>query len=77
MDVWNEQRANGPQVIAFVRCGCEEEPRIVNMSNAELRAQTAVLKEKLSQGATLDELLPYAFAVVRETANTRGRIATF
>ncbi len=46
----------------------EEEPRIVNMSNAELRAQTAVLKEKLSQGATLDELLPYAFAVVRETA---------
>jgi len=46
----------------------EEEPRIVKMSNAELRSQTVILKEKLSQGATLDDILPHAFAVVRETA---------
>ncbi len=46
----------------------EQEPRMVRMSNAELRAQTGLLKEKLAQGATLDELLPWAFAVVRETA---------
>ncbi len=46
----------------------EEEPRISKMSNAELRLQTAILKEKLSQGATLDNILPHAFAVVRETA---------
>lgn len=46
----------------------EQEPRMVRMSNAELRSQTGLLKEKLAQGATLDELLPWAFAVVRETA---------
>jgi preprotein translocase subunit SecA len=42
--------------------------RCTAMSNAELRRQTGLLKERLSQGATLDELLPEAFSVVRETA---------
>lgn len=46
----------------------ELEPRISKLTDAELQAKTAEFKEKLSQGATLDDLLIEAFAVVRETA---------
>jgi preprotein translocase subunit SecA len=35
-------------------------------SDAELRAMTADFKQRLANGATLDDLLPEAFAVVRE-----------
>jgi len=38
------------------------------MSDKELREQTAELKKRLEKGAKLDELLPDAFAVVREAA---------
>ena len=44
------------------------EPRCVAMTNEQLRAQTGVFKERLAQGETLDDLLPEAFAVVREAA---------
>jgi preprotein translocase subunit SecA len=44
------------------------EPRIQAMSDAQLKAQTAIFKEKLAQGAALDDLLPEAFATVREAA---------
>jgi preprotein translocase subunit SecA len=37
-------------------------------SDAELRGMTAVLKEKLDRGATLDDILVDAFATVREAA---------
>ncbi len=40
------------------------------MSDTELRAQTGVLKDRLSKGETLDDILTDAFAVVRE-ASTR------
>ncbi len=36
------------------------------MDDATLRAQTAVFREQLAAGKTLDDLLPEAFAVVRE-----------
>jgi len=36
------------------------------MADAELRTQTAVLKERLANGETLDDILPDAFALVRE-----------
>ena len=38
------------------------------MSDAELQAQTPVLKQKLADGKTLDDILPDAFAVCREAA---------
>lgn len=44
----------------------ELEPQIQKLSNEQLRAKTAEFKEKLSQGASLDDLLIEAFAVVRE-----------
>ena len=45
-----------------------QERTIAAMTNDVLRAQTGVLKERLSQGATLDELLPEAFAVCCEAS---------
>ncbi len=38
------------------------------MSDEELKAQTPKLREKLAQGATLDDILDEAFATVREVA---------
>lgn len=38
------------------------------MSNDELRAQTLRFREQLSQGASLDDILPDAFAAAREAA---------
>jgi preprotein translocase subunit SecA len=38
------------------------------LSDDELRAQTATLRGRLDQGETLDDILPEAFAVVREAA---------
>jgi preprotein translocase subunit SecA len=44
------------------------ESRIAAMSDAELRAQTELFKDRFSNGESLDDLLPEAFAVVREAA---------
>jgi preprotein translocase subunit SecA len=44
------------------------EPRFVAMSDEELRGQTALFRERLAKDETLDDLLPEAFAVVREAA---------
>jgi len=40
----------------------------VDLTDAELREQTDVFKERFGDGETLDDLLPEAFAVVREAA---------
>ena len=37
-------------------------------SDEELRDQTRIFKERLAKGETLDDLLPEAFATVREAA---------
>ena len=44
------------------------EDDFVAMSDAELQAQTAEFKERLAAGETLDDLMPEAFATVREAA---------
>ncbi|MET3438877.1 preprotein translocase subunit SecA [Sphingomonas sp. 1185] len=44
------------------------EPEMEAMSDAQLAAQTVKFREQLDQGATLDSLLPEAFATVREAA---------
>lgn len=46
----------------------ELEPQLQAMSDAELKAQTAKLRERLANGAEQDELLPEAFATVREAS---------
>ena len=44
------------------------EPTISAMSDAELSNQTVVFRERLANGTKLDDLLPEAFATVREAA---------
>ena len=45
------------------------EDKYRNMSEEELRSQTAVLKERLANGETLDDILPEAFAACREACD--------
>lgn len=44
------------------------EPKYEAMDDETLKDQTRLLKEELSKGKTLNQILPYAFAVVREGA---------
>jgi len=44
------------------------EPTIEALSDADLTAQTARFRERLAAGETLDDLLPEAFATVREAS---------
>ena len=44
------------------------EPHFTAMSDAELKAMTAEFRSRLAEGETLDDLMPEAFAVVREAA---------
>ena len=44
------------------------EPDFQALTDEQLLAKTAEFKERLSQGETLDDLLPEAFAAVRETS---------
>ena len=44
------------------------EPRFVALSDEELRGLTHAFRNRISAGETLDELLPEAFAAVRESA---------
>ncbi|MEJ2410690.1 MAG: preprotein translocase subunit SecA, partial [Novosphingobium sp.] len=44
------------------------EPTLEAMSDGELGAQTAKFREQLAAGSTLDQILPEAFATVREAS---------
>jgi preprotein translocase subunit SecA len=44
------------------------EPELEDLSEGELRAKTAEFRTRLADGASLDDLLPEAFACVREAA---------
>ncbi len=44
------------------------EPEVEDLSDEELRAKTAELKQRAGNGESLDDLLPEAFASVREAA---------
>ena len=44
------------------------EPQIQSLSDDDLKAKTGIFREQIDKGASLDELLPEAFAVVREAS---------
>ena len=44
------------------------EEKYTNMSEEELKNQTTVLKERLANGETTDDILPEAFATCREAS---------
>ena len=53
------------------------EPAMQALPDAELAGKTAEFRARLAEGATLDELLPEAFAVVREAARRVLRLRHF
>ena len=44
------------------------EPEIEKLTDAELKAKTDEFKQRLQKGETLDDILPEAFATVREAS---------
>ena len=44
------------------------EPQMQKLSDEELQALTSTFKKRLAEGSTLDEILPEAFAAVREAS---------
>src|SRR5437588_4801275 len=53
------------------------EAQIAALSDAALAGRTGELRKRYAEGATLDELLPEAFAVVREAAKRTLRMRHF
>ncbi|MCU0243964.1 MAG: preprotein translocase subunit SecA, partial [Acidobacteria bacterium] len=53
------------------------EPRVQGLTDVQLRGKTAEFKDQLAQGAALDDLLPEAFAVVREASRRTTRMRHF
>lgn len=47
------------------------EPAISSLTDEQLALKTVEFREKLAQGKTLDDILPEAFAVVRETSKRK------
>ncbi|MDB6014341.1 MAG: secA [Gammaproteobacteria bacterium] len=61
----------------YVRAAAELEPSIQRLSDEELRGKTDEFRRRLKEGATLDDLLPEAFAVVREAAQRTLKMRHF
>ncbi|OPY91398.1 MAG: preprotein translocase subunit SecA [Syntrophaceae bacterium PtaU1.Bin231] len=55
----------------------EKEPDMMKRTDAELRAQTDVFRGRLAGGAAMDDILPEAFAVVREAARRTLQMRPF
>src|SRR5258706_3391087 len=53
------------------------EPALAKLSDSSLREKTTELKQRHAGGASLDELLPEAFAVVREASKRTLRMRHF
>jgi len=53
------------------------EPTFEALDDAALRAKTAEFKQRLEQGSTLDDLLPEAFATVREASKRTLKMRHF
>ena len=50
------------------------EDSMKNLSDEELKDMTAIFKNRLEKGETLDDILPEAFAVVREVSKGDGSL---
>ena len=53
------------------------EAKVTNLSDTQLRDQTDEFKKRIEAGETLDDILPEAFAVVREVSKRRLKMRHF
>jgi preprotein translocase subunit SecA len=65
------------QLQPYVTAINEREPVIQKLSDTQLQSKTAEFKEKLSQGAALDDILFDAFSVTREVAKRTVNMRPF
>ena len=56
------------KVMPIVKQINDLEPEMSKLSDAELTGKTEKFKEELKNGKTLDDILPEAYAVVREAS---------
>ena len=61
----------------YVRASNDFEPQIQALSDEALRAKTDEFRRRLQEGAKLDDLVPEAFAVVREAARRTLKMRHF
>ncbi|HUA90022.1 MAG TPA: hypothetical protein VL994_11345, partial [Steroidobacteraceae bacterium] len=61
----------------YVRAAAQVEHTLKPLTDEALKAKTAEFKERLKGGTSLDEILPEAFAVVREAALRTLRLRHF
>ena len=67
-----EHRRRGADLIKIMPSGgiasSGDDPRQQLMTDEEMRGQTDIFRARLADGVKLDDLLPEAFATVREAA---------
>ena len=61
----------------YIRAAKDLEPGLKSLSDEALRGKTEEFRKRLGEGATLDDLLPEAFAVVREAASRTLKMRHF
>ena len=64
-----EDRRNLRKINAIADSVLALESKYLNLTDEELRNQTEILKQRYKNGETLDDILPDAFAVVREASS--------
>ncbi|MBR3357428.1 MAG: preprotein translocase subunit SecA [Solobacterium sp.] len=64
--ILNEDGRRLKQIEKRIQPVLDMEQKYRNMTDEELQAQTPLLKERLANGETLDDILPEAFATARE-----------
>ena len=67
-NIWDTNQRELNRLAPLVQRINELEPEFVPYTDDQLRAKTEEFRRRLQDGATLEELLPEAFAVVREAA---------
>lgn len=65
---WNENKSQVKKLKKIADKVIDLEDQYTAMTDEELKNQTNILKEKLANGSTLDDILPEAFATCREAA---------
>jgi len=65
------------KMLPLLAAVCDREPAVRELPDDRLAARTAEFRERLAQGASLEDLLPDAFAVVREAARRRLNMRHF
>ncbi len=67
-NLFKERLEKGKRFNSIVDKIDDLEPKFEEMSNEELQSMTNLFKERLEKGETLDQILPEAFATVREAS---------